>query len=119
MRGQQTFQSLFSENLPFAQKQEGKGRCADLNAKRDELIISRFYFYTVHTPYRYDLILQSLSDEFFLSIRRIQDVISINSNLMRAVRKEQPSVKYLREKYPHLVWQPIASPKPKKVVMEL
>lgn len=110
MRGQTIFNTLFAETLPLPTKQEGKGRCPELNTKRDELILMRYYFYGTYTPYRYDLILQTLSSEFFLSERRITDIIAQYAILLKGLRKEQPSIAYMRQQYPHLIWRQIEPP---------
>lgn len=119
MRGQQIFQTLFNDSHPPLAKQEGKGRSPQLNAKRDELLVNRYFFYGAYTPYRYEKIIAELSSEFFLAERRITDIISSHSDILRKLRDDRPSPIALKKKYPHLVWQPIASPVVKKSPIQL
>lgn len=119
MRGTANFNSLFSDILPELTKQEGKGRSPDLNARRDELILYRYFFYGANTPYRYDLIISTLSEEFFLSERRIQDIISTHAILLRQLRQKPPVLTQLKEKYPHLIWRPVMAPAPKAIPIHL
>lgn len=119
MRGSTTFQSLFNDLPPIADRQEGKGRSAELNAKRDELVLCRYLFYGHHTPYRYELILCKLSEEFFLSERRITDIIAEHSVSLHRLRQNFPTLGYLRNSYPHLVWRAIEVPVKAKFVAAL
>lgn len=119
MRGASLFNELFTDELPEIPKQEGKGRSQDLNTRRDELVLYRFYFYANFTPYRYDLIMDNMSAEFFLSVRRIQDIMSLNAAALRRMKQSRPSVHLMKDTYPHFVWRPVAKPVQKAIPIEL
>lgn len=104
MRGQNLFQDLFTDVAPAPSKQEGKGRNLLYDAKRNELLLNRYFFYGKYSTKRYEVIIQTLSDEFFLTERRIQDLMSINHDLLIKLRSAPPSVTDLRKRWPHLVW---------------
>jgi hypothetical protein len=103
--------SLFSEilfdydNESLAAKAE-KGRSKDLIAKRNELLVDRYFFYLKNFHYRYDHIIDLLSDEFFLSEVTIPKILSLSDNLLylRRLKKEPPPLKSFKEKWPHLQW---------------
>lgn len=103
MRGQHLFSTLFE--LPEAPvKNPGKGRSSDLDARRNELLLHRYYYYGKHSQKRYETILNDLSNEFFLSERRIQDIIQDNTLRLRELRREEMTAAELRRLWPHLVW---------------
>lgn len=104
LRGQQLFTSLFADTQPSVAKQEGKGRCASLNAQRDTLLLYRFCYYGQGSQLRYEVILNKLCSEFFLTTRRVQDIIGSNSLQLRNIRSDMPSIAKLRLQYPHLKW---------------
>lgn len=105
MRGSLTFQSLFTdETITLPGKVAGKGRCAELIEQRDVCLINRYFFYGKYSGIRYETVVQNLSREFFLTERRVQDIISENSNLLRELRKDPPAVIELKNRWPHLRW---------------
>jgi hypothetical protein len=103
--------SLFSEilfdydNDSLAIKAE-KGRSKDLIAKRNELLVDRYFFYLKNFHFRYDHIITLLSDEFFLSEVTIPKILMMADNqlYLRRLKMEVPPVKSFKEKWPHLIW---------------
>ena len=48
--------------------------------------------------------LQELSDEVYISTFMIQKILLSKSDDLLHIKKEAPSVKFLKDKYPHIVW---------------
>lgn len=105
MRGQRTFQSLFVDveviELPV---KERKGRCSELDSRRNELLLIRYMWYGLNKKDRYEIILSTLENEFFISQRRISDIITQNSSKLRELKPGFPESKELSMRYPHLKW---------------
>lgn len=103
--GVRSFNTLFAEE---PQKPEEKklqrGRDADLAARSIEELLHRYLYYGLYTDKRYDVIIHQLTVERHITARRISDIIQENMETLAALRKNPPSLKELREKYPHLVW---------------
>lgn len=105
MRGQHLFNDLFADTLPPVVKQPGKGRNQNFDALRNELLIHRYFYYgKFHNELKYEVIISRLSEQFFLTERRIQDVISENAIALRQLRQDPPTVPELKKRWPHLVW---------------
>lgn len=111
MRGNSLFTSLFDTLEPLPVKDLRKGRNADHDARRNEALLARFYYLGRFTEKRYSAIMQQISDEFYLSERRIQDIMQQQSDVLRKLRQQQPAATWFVHEYPHLVW-----PNPVKVV---
>ena len=104
MRGSNTlFSDIFEDNVVIKQR---KGRSADLIKLRNECLIDRYFYYGLQ-KFRYNYILDILSKEFFLSPITIPEVIEANFEKLSALKKEQPAMKYFKEKWPHLSWNNI------------
>lgn len=105
MRGQQTFQSLFPDlTTTCPDKVPGKGRNPEYDAKRNELLLARYFFYGKYTSKRYSWIIAQLASEFFLAQRRITDIIAENTTGLKQLRDNPPTIKELRQRWSHLVW---------------
>lgn len=104
MRGQATFQSLFPDQQPDLPKEPGKGRSAAHDSRRNELLLARYFYYGQNPRNRYEWILAQLSSEFFLTERRIIDLIAANMDIMRRLRNDPPTLTDLRRRWPHLHW---------------
>lgn len=108
MRGQQTFLSLFGDELiaPVPKlTDERKGRDSELDRLRNELLLHRYYYYGKFTGLRYSVTIQRLSSEFFVSDRRIQDIIQKSADEIQEIRNTAPSVTEMRTKWPNWVWK--------------
>lgn len=104
MRGSNTlFADIFEDIVVIKQR---KGRSADLINQRNECLIDR-YFYYGQQKLRYNYILDILSKEFFLSRITIPEVIEANFEKLSALKKQQPSLKYFKDRWPHLTWNNI------------
>lgn len=97
------YNQIFVEPSPVPESKK-KGRNEALNAKRNECLIDRYFFYGKFSGLRYDLILSALSEEFFLSEVTIPKVVDENLEKLVALRQMKPSKQYFQKKWPHLVW---------------
>lgn len=104
-RGAHTFNSLFVDTPIILEDKKLKGRNIDLVAIRNEELLHRYLYYGLYTDKRSDAILDQLVIERHLSKRRLQDIFCENVDILRKMRENPPTIKELREKYPHLVWQ--------------
>jgi hypothetical protein len=81
-----------------------RGRSNKLLEKRNECLVSRYYYYNHYTDKRYEAIMQHLSDKFFLSPSTIQDLVQDNMERLRQLKEAQPRKGYFGHRWPHLVW---------------
>lgn len=108
LRGhQQIFLSLF-DNPPLNlshKKKERKGRSEDLHAKRNELLIHRYYYYTRVANRQYaDALTIMEQTEFFISTRTIIDTIQANTKMLSDLNTARPERKFFKDKYPFMNW---------------
>lgn len=102
---QAVYTSLFPDSIVQAPQQERPGRNAELHDKRTECLVDRYYYYVVFfRQYRYEYVLEVLSNEFFLSPFRISKLLIEYSRQLARLRKDKPDVKYFKSKWQHLVW---------------
>ena len=102
-RGTQSlFQGIF-EDAPIRVR-TGKGRNSDLNAKRNEQLVARYYYYGKFYETRYTAILSKLESEFYIISVTVVEVITANHSLLMNLKKTQPTIKYFKDKWPHWVW---------------
>lgn len=102
MRGSNTlFADIFEKETPSKTK---KGRNPILIAQRNDCLIDRYYYYGKFHNSRYSFIIETLSTEFFISEVTIPDVINDNFNKLSELKKLQPSQKYFKDKWPHMMW---------------
>jgi len=101
MRGSNTlFADIFETPVPTRLK---KGRSSDLIALRNECLIQR-YFYYGQQKIRYDVILEKVGTEFFVSVHTIPDIIANHVHDLKRMKDNPPSPKELQKKWPFLVW---------------
>lgn len=100
------FKDIFTEeeNQEPVEKQS-KGRSEILNSKRNECLLDRYFFYGKYSGLRYELILEMLSAEFFLSKVTIPKIVDENLDKLIELKKEKPEKNFFQNKWPHLVWQ--------------
>jgi hypothetical protein len=98
------FKNIFSEELPARLEKQKKGRSDVLNAKRNECLIDRYFFYGRFTEKRYEKILETLSNEFFLSSVTIPKIVDENLDKLIELKKLKPEKSFFQNKWPHLVW---------------
>ncbi len=101
MRGSNTlFADIF--DAPAIPKQK-KGRNKDLHDLRNECLIDR-YFYYGSKRLSYSAVLETISREFFISAFTIPYLVSDYAAQLQKLKQEKPSLKYFKDKWPHLVW---------------
>lgn len=105
MRGSLSlFTDIFEQPVTPGPEVRRKGRSPELHAKRNECLIDRYYYYGKFMDRRYESIIKTLSEEFFISPVTIPEVIAENSSLLLNLKKNQPSKNWFSKKWPHLSW---------------
>lgn len=84
-----------------------KGRSSVLNRNRNACIVYRYYFYSkfFSGKLNYSFIIERLSNEFFLSPVTVPELLKSNSKTLTELKEQQPTIKMLSNKYPHLNWK--------------
>jgi hypothetical protein len=103
-RGSQTLFKDFFKDEPLSEKQKRGPR--EMNQRRNECLVARYFFYAKYSGLGYGIILRILSREFFLSEDTLPDVIEANFERLAALKKNPPDKVQLMEKWPHLNWAP-------------
>lgn len=98
------FKDIFIETDEKPVEKQKKGRSEQLNSRRNECLIDRYFFLGRFSGQRYDLILSQLSNEFFLSEVTIPKIVDENLEKLVALKQQRPDKKYFQEKWPHLTW---------------
>lgn len=98
------FKDIFTDDTPAPVEKQKRGRSDVLNAKRNECLLDRYFFYGRFTDKRYEKILEELSSEFFLSAVTIPKIVDENLDKLIALKKEKPEKSFFQNKWPHLVW---------------
>lgn len=102
MRGETLFNNLIeTPELPVPSK---KGRCADLVAERNELLMARYYYLRSFTDKSYDAVLQQLKQEFFLSVITIPQIVEKHVDDFLSLKRLAPNPTYFSKKWPHIKW---------------
>ncbi|PZP41482.1 MAG: hypothetical protein DI598_18180, partial [Pseudopedobacter saltans] len=85
-------------------RQARKGRSDLLIQKRNEVLVLRFLHYTTKTLLQYQDIIIQLSKEFFISERRIVDLVFSNSAKLKQIDFSKVTKPYLNAASPLLKW---------------
>jgi len=101
LRGSRLFTDLFTD-LPAPRQR--KGRSNELHARRNEAIADRYYFYGSYLNIRYEKVIQTLADEFFLSVYTVPEIITQQLAHIQKNKKNQVPVKELARKWPQFSW---------------
>ena len=92
------------------QEKERKGRSAKLISQRNECLLDRYLYYGRLSGKRYDLIIEGLSADFFLSNITIADILNDNYEKLSTLKKSYQELseiqfkKKLESKWPNLSW---------------
>lgn len=81
-----------------------KGRNSDLIKKRNNVILYRYYMYKTFAKWNYESIIETVSEEFYLSTRTITDILTSNSQELKKITAEQPKLCLLSKKFSHYDW---------------
>lgn len=106
MRGINTlYTDIFDQSKESVPK-AGKGRSSHLHKARNEVLVSRYFYYGnfFDHKYSYEFIIKKVATEFYLSPVTVPDIIEANYNILVKLKKEQPTIKYFKDKWPHLTW---------------
>ena len=108
MRGIRLYNSvLFEDEYPQQEQPSAKpiGRNPQLIIQRDDFLCHRFFFKTKIQRKIYLDALEELSRETWLSSFHIQKLLQANSDAVLLIKKQAPTIKALREKWPHIIWE--------------
>lgn len=105
-RGIKVLHSLLADEAQDAvlPKAERRGRNPRLISARDTALLYRFYFKSKIERKLYPDSVAELVAEFHLSQVMIQKIIQAKAEELMNIKREQPTVKKLKERYVHLVW---------------
>lgn len=81
-----------------------KGRSESRILRRDEKIISRFYFYAEIQRFNYGTVISKLSEEFDVDERIIISRLKERSKILDQIYAEKPTNSTLRKKFPYYSW---------------
>lgn len=101
MKGKKLINFVFNKG---EEDQNAKGRNLNLIARRNHCLIDRYYYYLHFTEKRYELIIENLCAEFFLSQRTLRDLVYIHDGYLQELKKRKPGVSFLEMRWPHLKW---------------
>ena len=93
-----------SQNDLNESKQVYLGRNRDLILQRNKALIARYYLFSVKTKVRYDEIITTLHNEFYISKATVIRIISDNLNELKELRNSNTSISSLKEFHPHFNW---------------
>lgn len=103
------FIDLFPDDVqPLPEGPIRKSRNPELHALRNELIITRYYYYSSLAKIEkrtYMWVLENLEQETFLCQRTLVNIIGNDKHIISKLREAKPSKETLRKKYPWLVWR--------------
>lgn len=96
---------LFEEvNIPTHNEELRSGRNPHLIESRDNCLLHRFYFKTKIQRKIYEDVLKELEHEFFLSKMMIQKILQNKADDALLIKRQQPSLKDLKDQFPFMVW---------------
>jgi hypothetical protein len=105
VRGATTlFAGIFYDEAPVVTMKPRKGRSDELNALRNECLVSRYYYTGRESKRAYTLLIREIAEQFFISPVTVSEVIQDNYSLLIGLKKENPGKAYFMKKWPHLVW---------------
>lgn len=81
-----------------------KGRSESRILRRDEKIISRFYYYAEIQKLNYGTVISKLSEEFDVDERIIISRLKERSKILDQIYAEKPATSTLRKKFPYYSW---------------
>lgn len=108
------FHDLFREEVqPLPDAPKRKSRNPELHSLRNELVITRYYYYSTLAKIEkrtYMWVLENLEQETFLCQRTLVNIIGNDKHIISKLREAKPSKDTLRKKYPWLVWRDPVNP---------
>ncbi len=101
MRGETNFKNDIKE--PGVQ--QTRKRSNKLRLQRNECLADRYYYFSHFTDKRYNIIIENIMSEFFLSRETISDIIQSQSAYLVNLKKNKPGIFYFQNKWGHLIWK--------------
>lgn len=83
---------------------EGMGRNSDLLDRRNECLIDRYVYYYYATGWNYPILLKAIATDFFLTERRVTDVLQICRVSLSKARSKKATKAELEKKWPQMSW---------------
>ena len=98
---------LFDDNIVTvdAPNENRGGRNPLLIEKRDEFLFHRIYFKTTVQRKLYEDVLDELESEVYLSKTMLKKIINSRTDELLQIKRNKPTIKELKDKFPHIVWQ--------------
>ena len=83
-----------------------RGRSSQLNAARNIVLITRYWYWTVIWQRRHESILESFEkDEFFLRPAVVNIILRNDTEVYKHLMETNPSVKDLSTRFPAFRWE--------------
>lgn len=99
--GRRNIQQLFDEPQPEVAERSSR---AEILEQRNKAICARVYYYRHLHSVSYDVVLQIISGEFWLSKLQIGRILNDNMVELRRLKDAETTIKDLREEWTHLSW---------------
>ena len=78
--------------------------------KRNTVLFHRYYYYSRIHKMPYDVTMKNLMQDFFISDKRISDLIAKNGDVIKNICTQSPDIKYLVKKFSNYSWtQPLTT----------
>lgn len=81
-----------------------KGRNSELLKQRNLAIVYRYYFYKSFTKWKYEAIIEKVSEEMYLTNRTITEILTAQVEELREIKADQPPIVRLSRKFPQYNW---------------
>ena len=102
--GMSTSRNIYDKYYPIRKGEGIKGRSPKLIESRDRALCMRYFYYTEHKQLRYDVVINRLSNEFYLTEFTIVKRLNKLTDVLDELYADKPEVKDLRKAYPHYCW---------------
>lgn len=97
--------SLFNTFETKTEQLSLEGRTRNyLMPERNQALVHRFFFYGWMKDFKYSRCLAELEKEFFLSERRLVDILAEVDDQLQNLHRKPPTLKELQAKFPWLNW---------------
>lgn len=104
MIGQQILHAALAPPPPSQIGDLRRGRSAVKIEQRNQCLAARCYYYHEFHKLRYDVIVEKLSDEFFLNEVTVGKTIMQLGNVLKELRELKTTIHKLKQDWPHLSW---------------
>lgn len=102
VRGIQVYTNLVMAEI--ADEKSRKGRSVNKIQERDLCFSARFFYKIVIQKKSFDLVINELSDEFFLSNTYVGNLINSCADLIDNVKNSKQTKGDFQKKWPQFVW---------------